>query len=1035
MGVTGRLRFHLLCILVGTSLAWFGGCSRSNYRQRADREAVELIGEKSHDPRWQPVDFQVYPDERSRFYDPNDPDHPPMPPDDPESHKFMHAVGGMKHYKKWHKDGDTPFVENPAWIEMLPEYVPITEDGKVVLNMTSAAKLARIHSRDYQENLEEVYLAALDVAFERFRFDVQFFGGTDTLILASGNEPSAVLGRLSQPPDTEARTILDQRGDIMFSKRFATGAQLLASFANSMVFQFAGPDTNFSTSLLNFTLFQPLLRQGGKPFVLEQLTRVERNLLANIRAQAQFRQEFFKNVVVGGGTNVEPRRIGGFQGGAGLSGFTGTGAGGFGGVGAGFGGFGGGGIGGAGGAATGAGFAGGGEGLIEGFLGLVQQLQTIRNTQSSLAAQQLSLGILEANFEAGLIDLVQVDEFRQNIETERANLLRNQTALQDALEVYLVSTLGLPPTLPIELDDSAIHQFQFIDQNLARLQDRTRELLERIGALPQTPTVDQLRPLEKLLEEILAEQEEQLQIVQQERFDFEVRDKQVRLDGIETEAEKAQFENDLQRLSANLQALSGRIIGNRDALSQVRNLVAAGTEKQAADRMVELARKASTELQELSLIQARIRLEKISVRKVELEPDDAFIIARNNRLDWMNSRAALVDQWRLITFNANRLKSDLNIQIDGDIGTVGDNPFRFRGSTGTLQARLEFDAPLTRKSERNLYRESLIEYQRSKRSYVRFVDGIAFRLRSRLRQLDRLRLNLEIQRRALAIAIRRVDQTFEDLNRPTAPPQPGEQAVQLGPTIAQNLLRALSDLRNTQDNFMSVWLNYQQARMNLQFELGIIRFDEQGIWIDQSIEDALADSIMLCAETEHGSIQGYLDQLDGKVLEGNPKVAEELESLPEHSLPDNGFLPAEQPAAGDTNVEQTEAVVELTEVSEEMLESGDQFVDKTPGREDEKVRSSEEVRPVESARRLAKKTLGQLFPRESTAVRQVSEDEFTRNLLLVDQYGRQGLDAETIARKMSISVPEVRAYQRALERSQLVAVLMLAKEENRRNTR
>ena len=80
-------------------------------------------------------------------------------------------------------------------------------------------------------------------------------------------------------------------------------------------------------------------------------------------------------------------------------------------------------------------------------------------------------------------------------------------------------------------------------------------------------------------------------------------------------------------------------------------------------------------------------------------------------------------------------------------------------------------------------------------------------------------MNLEIQRRAVIIAIRRVDLTREDLNKPTAPVEPGEPASQLGPTAATNLLTALSDLRNTQNNFMSVWLNFYANEMRLAREL------------------------------------------------------------------------------------------------------------------------------------------------------------------------------------------------------------------------
>lgn len=1027
MGVTGRRTVVAAAFFgLGVLSLQQTGCSRSHYRTAADREAVQLIAEKSHDPRWALEDFQIYPDERARFYDPNDPDRPPMPPDDPTSHEYMHAPGGQKHYKKWHKDGDTPYVENPHWLEQLPTYVPVTEDGKILLTMDSAATLARIHSRDYQENLEEVYLAALDVAFERFRFDVQFFGGTDTFLFTRGNEPTAALGRLSQPSSVESLTTLDHRTSVMASKRFATGAQFLTTFANSMVWQFAGPDTNFSTSLLNFTFFQPLLRQGGRAFVLEQLTRVERNLLANLRAQAQFRQEFFKDVVVGGGTDIEPRRIGGFQGGAGLSGFTGTGSGGFGGVGAGFGGFGTGGLAGAGGAATGAGFAGGGEGLIEGYLGLVQRLQALRNTQASLAAQQLSLGILEANFEAGLIDLVQVDEFRQNIETERANLLRSQVSLQDTLEGYLLRTLGLPPTLPVQLDDSAIDQFQFISPALSRSQDRTTQLLQQIGDMPDRPAVSQLQPAFDSLKQIVQTAAQQLQVVQQERYDFEATGKQQRLDDLESEREKQQLIDEMARLETNLIALAARILENNARLERLKTLVAPGTEKQAADQMVEMVRKVSNELQELSLIQARIRLERVRVREINLSPDDAFMIARENRLDWMNTRAALVDQWRLITFNANRLKSDLNIQIDGDIGTLGDNPLKFRGPTGSLTARLQFDAPITRKSERNLYRESLIEYQRSKRSYVRYVDGIAFTLRSRLRQLDRLKLNLEIQRRALAIAIRRVDQTFEDLNRPTAPPQPGESSTQLGPTIAQNLLRALSDLRNTQDNFMSVWLNYQQAQMNLQFELGIIRFDERGIWVDQTIEEALAEARGLCLANSDATIHGYLDRLDGQVFEGHPNVEAELESLPEQSLQLDGLDPENggaEPTPGDlTSVQYIDLLEVGTEITGGILAEAAESTG--PTSQEMATSKAENHSPK---RGLAQHVLGAL--KKEPAVKSISKEEFSRNLRLVDALDRQGKDEKAIAEEIGISLPEVRAYKSALQRSQMSAVIMLSRKD------
>jgi hypothetical protein len=172
------------------------------------------------------------------------------------------------------------------------------------------------------------------------------------------------------------------------------------------------------------------------------------------------------------------------------------------------------------------------------------------------------------------------------------------------------------------------------------------------------------------------------------------------------------------------------------------------------------------------------------------------------------------------------------------VSTVGKNPLDFRGPTGNLRAGLSFDAPFTRLLERNNFRQAIIDYQRDRRQLIQYEDSVDLTLRGLLRQLEQLRVNLEIQRRAVAIAIRRVDKTRDDLNKPPPAPQPGQPTTQLGPTAAFDLLTALSDLRSSQNNVMSVWLAYHAARMRLARELGTMRLDDRGLWIDEPLAEA-----------------------------------------------------------------------------------------------------------------------------------------------------------------------------------------------------
>ena len=403
-------------LIVAVLAALFGGCTRTHYRLQADREVTSLLNEKNLPGRWGLPNFRLQYDGRSRYFDPTNPDHPPMPPDDPFSHRFMHEVDGKRGARNYHVDGDLRELPNPGWRAQLAGYTDVTDDGRIRLSLDAAVQLAIIHEPDYRQQLEEIYLSALDVSTERFRFDTQFFGGITTLYThLSKNAPGA--GGNS----SDTLTVVD---NLQARRRFAAGGELLVGFANTLVWQFAGPDTSSNASLINFSFVQPLLRAGGRRFVLEQLTIVERSLLANLRAFERYRQGFYTNLAIGDGGTPGPQRRGGFFGGTGLTGFSGQGSGGFGELGnaTGFGGRTSGNASG-GGNVTG-GFAGGGAGTLGGYVGLLQQTQQITNQRQNLNAQLRTLQLLQANLEAGTIDIAQVDQFRQNIETGRATLLQ-----------------------------------------------------------------------------------------------------------------------------------------------------------------------------------------------------------------------------------------------------------------------------------------------------------------------------------------------------------------------------------------------------------------------------------------------------------------------------------------------------------------------------------------------------------------------------------------------------------------------------------
>lgn len=820
------------------------GCSRNFYRRQADQDAYALIQSHADNPRWQLDDYTLQPSPASRMFDPSDPDCPPMPPDDPTAHRYMECVDCKKGWCGWHGYGATNCVENPQW----RSYLPLDGQGQLVLDRQAAVQMALVNSREYQTALENLYLSALDVSFQRFRFDVQFFGGNTTAMATKGK----VLNGGSSSSSLSTETSLEGQ------RLLATGGQLVVGLANSIVWEFSGRDQSTTASLLNFSLFQPLLRGGGRAVALEALTDSERALLANARQMQRFRDGFYTTIVTGRATGTGPT--------------VGT-------------------------LAIGN-LTPGGPASVSGFLGLLQAQVQIRNQRSNISGLQTTLKQLNAFYEAGRVERFQVDLARQSVFDAQSNLLNITRNYSDLLDDYKIA-LGLPPQLAVRVADPLLERFNLIASDLTETLESVVGLTQAVGdetapmpsdyreqlivlkgrALEQLgqvqgdlKTLEQALPRRReLLEKLAARDEIRAGQVESGVVDVEVlqqRVDRVRSEYATLETNLAETLGELEQFIqhppdpaelaprppaaafdepappallpavppgegtvAPLNVPSGMEAGLPPGVRP--DLPSEDEPQTPRGQMAEQLTKLAKELRALSLVQAAARLDTATLVPIQLDPGKALEIARENRLDWMNARAALVDQWRQIEITANALRSDLNLRVNGDISTVGNNPTRFRGTNGELQVGLEFDAPLTRLVERNDYRAALIAYQRARRDYYAYEDLVSRGLRRTLRLIQVNQLDFEIRRTAVFNAISQVSSAQSRLDQPPKPVPGGAPAgVQLSPTTARDLTQALTALLNAQNSFLNIWVAYEAQRMFLDLDLGTMQLDAHGMWID-----------------------------------------------------------------------------------------------------------------------------------------------------------------------------------------------------------
>ena len=166
----------------------------------------------------------------------------------------------------------------------------------------------------------------------------------------------------------------------------------------------------------------------------------------------------------------------------------------------------------------------------------------------------------------------------------------------------------------------------------------------------------------------------------------------------------------------------------------------------ARGRLSVLLNRFSGTLLELSLAKASARLESIVMGEIRILPTEAAGIASENRMDWKNNRARLVDVWRNADLAKDDLRTDLDVVLSGTLGSNSMGAGQFESDESLLRVGLELDTPLSKVRERNRYKAALLRYQQSRRAYLAFEDSVirAFREHQRLSKL--FQLNFELSR-------------------------------------------------------------------------------------------------------------------------------------------------------------------------------------------------------------------------------------------------------------------------------------------------
>jgi hypothetical protein len=772
-------RIQVVVVLLLTLGA--AGCTRTDFRLAADRQSYAILTEKMRDPRWTSPRIDITPNPRSRFYDPYDPDNPPLPPDDPEVHPYMECVYGMKGWKGWSEFDETANVENPMWPTYLdgspfagPEF-PLPKLEK--LGFGEAIELGLIHSREYQEQLEDMYLKALSLTLNRYRFDVRPLN-------LSGNEPGTSLLYEHQPDDASNLSLGATTAGV--SKLLPAGGQFAAELTNNTLWLLSGsPNQTRSATSLAYSIVQPLMIGAGRNIALEQLTQAERNVVYGIRTFARFRKDFYVTILTGEQALPLPGTIGGSE----LA-FLIRGA----------------------------------RSPTVGYYWLLYYLQRLRNQETNVRSLETLISDLEQLAEAGRATALDVTQLKSSLLSAERRQIILERAYLTQLDNFKVQ-LGLPPDMEVEIDDTLLKPFLFLNPDLLELEKRITHVVLTSEPEEWQPFIETCSSLSKdLIEQLNVARTEYGQAHKLNEDSISLRSQnEIRNRAADDERASTQLAEIETRLKTLAEALIQADMQSFDS--------SALPSPQQTSLLIELRRIRRDLLRttrELIGLQIGIRTDLITLQAIAFTPEEAVHLALRERNDLMNRRGLVMDSRRRLELAADRLEATFNLVAEGQVNTpsllLNNNPGDFRADESSFRAGIEVMAPLDRVEARNNFRAAQISYQRARRNYMASEDQVKLDVRRHLRTASAQARSFEINRRALKTAARELDQAVEFGERPGAQGGPGSQGI--------NISRALDNIILAQNELVESYVTYENARLAFHRDTGTMVIRADGFWAE-----------------------------------------------------------------------------------------------------------------------------------------------------------------------------------------------------------
>ena len=137
---------------------------------------------------------------------------------------------------------------------------------------------------------------------------------------------------------------------------------------------------------------------------------------------------------------------------------------------------------------------------------------------------------------------------------------------------------------------------------------------------------------------------------------------------------------------------------------------------------------------------------ELEVNIPDLESENATALAMRYRLNLQTARDKIDDARRNVSNSKNGLLPAVDLFAESGVGNLDGDPVNeYNADSWGYAGGVRIDFPIDRVGERNVYRKSLIQLERARRSYVQAREQVISEVRQNARSIRLAMITLEIQ--------------------------------------------------------------------------------------------------------------------------------------------------------------------------------------------------------------------------------------------------------------------------------------------------